>query len=136
MRESIVAYLAAAIVMAGLDFVWLKLSAEPLYHRALGTVMADKPNMLAAVAFYLVYLVGVVVFAVRPALESGDWQSALWRGALLGFIAYATYDLTNLATLRVWTLKISLIDMAWGAALTAIAASASAAITLMLAARP
>ncbi len=74
--------------------------------------------MPAAVAFYLIYVLGIVVFAVWPALESGDWRTALMRGAAFGFFAYATYDLTNLATLKVWSLKISLIDMAWGTLLT------------------
>ncbi|RYZ75642.1 MAG: DUF2177 family protein, partial [Proteobacteria bacterium] len=74
----------------------------------------------------------IVWFAVRPALESGDWKTAALNGALFGFFAYATYDLTNLATLKVWSLKISLIDMAWGSFITAATASASAAATLAL----
>jgi uncharacterized membrane protein len=132
MREAIIAYIFAILVMAGLDFVWLSLTADPIYHRALGAVMAEKANMTAAAAFYIIYLVGVVVFAIMPALESGDWRSALIRGALFGFFTYATYDLTNLATLKVWSLKVSLIDMAWGTFVTGTAASASAAITLVL----
>ncbi len=133
MMANMIAYGAAALVMAGLDFLWLRLTAEPLYHRALGGLMADKPNMSAAVAFYLIYVLGIVVFAVKPALLSGDWQGALWRGALFGFIAYATYDLTNLATLNNWPLKVSLIDMAWGTILTGTAASLSATVTLYFA---
>lgn len=119
------AYVTAAVVMGGLDFVWLSNTAGPVYHRALGAVMAQNPNMTAAVAFYLVYIVGVLIFAVRPALQSGDWRQALVMGALFGFFAYATYDLTNLATLKVWSLKVSLIDMAWGTILTASAATAA-----------
>ena len=130
MRDAAIAYLAAALVMAGLDFAWLSLTVGPLYTPALGNMLADKPNMGAAVAFYLVYIAGVVIFAVMPALETGDWRTALVRGALFGFFAYATYDLTNLATLKVWSLKISLIDMAWGSILTAATASVSAAVTL------
>ena len=132
MRDLVIAYLAAALVMAGLDFLWLRLMVGPVYQPALGAMLADEPNMTAAVAFYLIYLVGVVIFAVRPALETGDWRTALLRGALFGFFAYATYDLTNLATLKVWSLKVSLIDMAWGAALTAAAASAGTAAVLAL----
>jgi uncharacterized membrane protein len=130
MRNAVIAYAVAALVMAGLDFIWLSLTVDPLYHRALGAVMAEKPFMPAAVAFYLIYVVGIVVFAVSPALESGDWWTALIRGAAFGFFAYATYDLTNLATLKVWSLKVSLIDMAWGTFLTATAAGAGAAVTL------
>lgn len=130
MRNAVIAYAVAALVMAGLDFIWLSLTVDPLYHRALGAMLAEKPYMPAAVAFYLIYVLGIVVFAVWPALESGDWRTALIRGAAFGFFAYATYDLTNLATLKVWSLKISLIDMAWGTFLTGTAAGASAVITL------
>lgn len=132
MREYLTAWLAAALVMGSLDFAWLKLMVSPVYQPAVGGVLADKPNMGAAVAFYAVYLVGVVVFAVRPALEEGDWRVATLWGAAFGFFAYATYDLTNLATLKVWSLKLSLIDIAWGAFLTATTATAAAASALGL----
>jgi len=122
----LLAYVATALVMAGLDFLWLSNTSGPLYQRALGPVMAQTPNMKAALAFYLVYIAGVLWFAVRPALLDGDWKTALLNGALLGFFCYATYDLTNLATLKVWSLKVSLIDMAWGTALTGAAATAGA----------
>ena len=102
----VVAYITAALVMGGLDYVWLTNASGPIYHRALGAVMAENPNMTAAVVFYLVYIVGILIFAVRPALASGDWKTAALFGALFGFFAYATYDLTNMATLKVWSLKI------------------------------
>jgi len=126
MMTYLIAYVASALVMAGLDFVWLSTLSGPLYRRALGPVMAENPNMAAAVAFYVIYVAGIVLIAVRPALTTGDWKSAAVTGALFGFFAYATYDLTNLATLKIWSLQVSLIDMAWGALLTAIAASAGA----------
>jgi len=129
------AYLAAAIAMAGLDYIWLTSMMGPLYQRVLGPILAPEPNMMAAVAFYLVYLVGIVWFAVRPALESGDWKTAALNGALFGLFAYATYDLTNMATLKVWSLQLTLIDMAWGAVLTATAASAGALAALHFAPR-
>jgi uncharacterized membrane protein len=132
MREIAIAYVAAAIVMAGLDFVWLRLTVDSLYQGALGGLLAAKPNMFGAVAFYIVYLAGVMVFAVRPGLEDGAWKTSLVHGALFGFFAYATYDLTNLATLKDWPLRISLIDMAWGTFLTAMAAAAGAAAALAL----
>jgi len=122
----VIAYGASALVMAGLDFVWLSAMANPLYRRHLGAVMADNPDMKAAVAFYVVYLFGILYFAVRPALAAADWRAAALNGALFGFFAYATYDLTNLATLKAWSLPVSLIDMAWGAALTAAASTAGA----------
>lgn len=122
----LIAYVAAALVMGGLDYLWLSNTAGPIYHRALGAVMAENPNMTAAVAFYLVYIVGILIFAVRPALASTDWRTAALFGALFGFFAYATYDLTNLATLKAWSLKVSLIDIAWGTLLTSVTASAAA----------
>jgi uncharacterized membrane protein len=127
-----IAYVSALAVMAGLDFCWLSLTADPVYHRALGAVMAQKPNMAAAAAFYFLYGVGVVIFAVRPALIAADWRAALIWGALFGLFAYGTYDLTNLATLKVWSLKVSLLDMAWGAVITGTSAGVSAWVTLAL----
>ena len=126
------AYAACALVMGGLDYLWLTNTVGPVYHRALGAVMAANPNMPAAVGFYLVYILGILFFAVRPALGAGDWRVAALNGALFGFFAYATYDLTNLATLKVWSLKVSLIDMAWGTLLTGITASAGALAALRL----
>ncbi len=122
----VVAYITAALVMGGLDYVWLTNASGPIYHRALGAVMAENPNMTAAVVFYLVYIAGILIFAVRPALGSGDWKTAALFGALFGFFAYATYDLTNLATLKVWSLKVSIIDIVWGTFLTGVTASAAA----------
>ena len=122
----VVAYITAALVMGGLDYVWLTNASGPIYHRALGAVMAENPNMTAAVVFYLVYIAGILIFAVRPALASGDWKTAALFGALFGFFAYATYDLTNLATLKVWSLKVSIIDIVWGTVLTGVTASAAA----------
>ncbi len=124
MTEYLVAYAGCAIVMAVLDFAWLSAMVGPVYRRNLPGMLADTPNMAAAVAFYLIYIVGILIFAVQPALVNGNWKMAAAYGALFGFFAYATYDLTNLATLKVWSLRVSLIDMAWGAALTAISASA------------
>ena len=126
MRTISASYLAAALVMGTLDFLWLRTMVEPVYRPAIGTMLAEKPNMQAAIAFYLVYLAGVVIFAVRPALADGNWKTALLLGGLFGLFAYATYDLTNLATLKVWSLKVSLLDMAWGSLLTGLAASAGA----------
>jgi uncharacterized membrane protein len=135
MREIAIAYVAAAAVMAGLDFIWLKLTVDSLYRGALVGLIAEKPNMAGAVAFYVIYVAGVVIFAVRPGLEEADWRVSLMWGALFGFFAYATYDLTNLATLKDWPAGISLIDIAWGTFLTATAASAGTAATLALEAR-
>jgi uncharacterized membrane protein len=127
MRAIVTSYLAAALVMGLLDFLWLTATADALYRPAIGAALAEKPHMAAAIAFYLVYLAGVVIFAIRPALNDGDWKTALIRGALFGFFAYATYDLTNLATLKAWSLRISLLDMGWGTVLTGVTAAAGTA---------
>jgi uncharacterized membrane protein len=132
MRESLIGYLAAAVVMGSLDFLWLRMMVGPVYQPAISSVLAEKPNIMAAVAFYLIYLVGVSIFAIRPALGSGDWRTGLVYGALFGFFAYATYDLTNMATLKVWSLKITLIDIAWGTILTGVAGTAGAAAALAM----
>lgn len=129
----LIAFIVSALLMGGLDYLWLTNAYEPLYRRYLGSILAARPDMKAAVAFYVIYLVGVMIFAVRPALESGDWKKAALYGALFGFFAYATYDLTNQATLKVWSLKVTLIDLAWGTFLTAVTASAGAWAALKMA---
>jgi uncharacterized membrane protein len=126
------AYLTAALVMGGLDYLWLTTMMGPLYKRVLGPILAAEPDMKAAVAFYLVYLLGILWFAVRPALATGDWTVTLLNGALFGLFAYATYDLTNMATLKAWSLQLTLIDIAWGTALTAVTATAGTLAALHL----
>ncbi len=104
--------------MAAIDAVWLSIVANKFYKSQIGQLLLDKPNMVAAALFYIIYVVGIVAFAVSPALEKGSWQYALGMGALLGFVAYATYDLTNLATLKGFTNKVVIVDMIWGTVLT------------------
>jgi len=128
--DYVVAFFACVLVMGGLDFLWLSNTSGTLYHRDLGPLLAEDPNMAVAVIFYVTYVVGVLIFAVRPALNAGDWKVAALYGALFGFFAYATYDLTNFATMKVWTLRVTLLDVAWGAILTGITASAGAAAAL------
>jgi uncharacterized membrane protein len=127
-----IAYLVSLLVMAGLDFLWLTNTSAILYRRDLGPLLAEDPRMGVAVIFYLAYAAGIVIFAVRPALASGDWRAALLYGALFGLFAYATYDLTNFATMKVWSLRVTLLDMGWGMFLTAAAASAGAFAALRL----
>ena len=126
----LIAYLVCILVMGGLDFLWLSNTSIPLYHRDLGPLLADNPNMTVAVIFYLIFIVGILIFAVRPALASGDWRTAALYGALFGFFAYATYDLTNFATMKVWTLRVTLLDIAWGTFLTGTVASAASLAAL------
>jgi len=128
-----IAYLATGIAFAALDAVWLKTMGPTFYRAAIGPIMADRPRLDAAVAFYLIYLAGIVFFAVSPALgHAGGWKTALGYGAAFGFFAYATYDLTNQATLKIWPLKLTLVDMAWGTILTGTAATIGFLVTRAL----
>jgi len=118
-------YVTALVVLVGLDALWLGLVAQGMFRQALGDLLLDAPRWGAAGLFYLLYALGVVVFVVQPALRTHSWLAALGYGALFGFLAYMTYDLTNLTTIRVWTVRLAATDMAWGAVLTALAAAAS-----------
>lgn len=131
MLKNLVAYAATAIVFFALDFIWLS-SALGFYRERLGGLLLDKPQLGYAAGFYLLYVAGIVVLAVGPALNGGTWVNALVAGAVLGLVAYGTYDMTNLSTLRGWSLTVSLVDMAWGTALTATAATAGYLVTRWL----
>ena len=120
----LVAYVGTAVVFAALDAVWLIATNASVYRPALGPMLADTVRPVPAVLFYVIYLAGVVLFAVSPALRSGRWLTALMLGAGFGFVAYATYDLTNQATLKVWATKITLMDLTWGTFVTAAGATA------------
>lgn len=120
----VIAYGGTAAVLAVLDAVWLTFAGRLLYRPAVGSLMMESGFRLApAIVFYVLYVLGVVIFAVSPALKSGQWTTAVLMGGLFGFFCYATYDLTNMATLKVWPLKVTLIDLAWGVFLTATAAT-------------
>ena len=112
------------VAFLAVDAVWLTTATPRLYRPVLASLLADKPNLAAAAVFYAIYVVGVLMLAVIPGVQGGSLSEALWRGAVLGFVAYATYDLTNLATLRDWPIHITLIDLAWGTALTTATACA------------
>ncbi|OGN42342.1 MAG: hypothetical protein A2623_04900 [Caulobacterales bacterium RIFCSPHIGHO2_01_FULL_70_19] len=118
------AFIGSGLAMAALDAIWLTQVGPRLYRPAIGELLADKPDMRAAVAFYLIYVCGIVFLAVSPALRDGSLMRATIAGAVLGLVAYATYDLTNQATLKVWPLHVTLVDVAWGTLLTAAAAAA------------
>jgi uncharacterized membrane protein len=132
MKTYIVLYLAAAAVLFPLDLAWLTLVATDFYKARLASLLLDTPRWGVAAAFYAVYVVGIVVFAMAPALAGGSWRTALGLGALFGFLAYATYDLTNLATLKGFPLTVALVDLAWGTCLTAISAALGFAVATSL----
>lgn len=107
-------YLITLPIFFALDMVWLTLVAKNFYSNQIGFLMKPDINWIAAVLFYLLFILGLVLFVIMPALEKGSWVHALLFGALFGFISYATYDLTNLATLKDWPLLVTLVDLGWG----------------------
>jgi uncharacterized membrane protein len=113
-------FLVVAAAFAVIDAIWLK-TMNPFYRGRIGELLAERPNLGYAVVFYVIYIAGIVFFALRPALDGGSWLSAVGYGAALGTFAYATYDLTNAATLKTWPLQLIVVDILWGAALTALA---------------
>ena len=119
-----IAYAGAALTFLVVDLIWLTLAAGPLYRAHVGDLMADTINLPAALGFYFIYIAGITIFAIAPALRTGLWRTATVFGALLGFVAYATYDLTNLATLRGWPVGVAMMDIAWGAFVTGLSATA------------
>jgi uncharacterized membrane protein len=123
MATVIAAYLSTLVVFVLVDFVWLSTMAARLYRPILGDILAPSVSFVPAIGFYLMYPLGIVVFAILPALKSGGLSSALIYGAAFGFFTYATYDLTNHATLRNWTWQITLLDIAWGSFIAALAAA-------------
>lgn len=115
----IFAYIATGISFALIDSIWLRTMYTRLYKPEIGEMMMkDGFRMGPAITFYLLYILGMMIFAVGPALAANKWQVALVQGALLGFFCYMTYDLTNHATLKIWSVKVSVLDMIWGTALT------------------
>jgi uncharacterized membrane protein len=129
MTKYIAAYVATLVVFFALDFVWLSIMGNALYKPTLGDILLPKFSPAPALIFYVLYIVGVVIFAIVPAIQSGNWTSALLFGALFGFFAYGTYDMTNMSTLRNWTLQITVADMIWGTVLTGVSASAGYVIS-------
>jgi uncharacterized membrane protein len=119
MTDFLIRVLIAGGVMGVFDAIWLSVVASKFYKSQIGGLLLEKPNMTAAVIFYAIYVVGIIAFVLSPALEKGSWQYALGYGALFGFVAYATYDLTNLSTLKGFTTKLVIVDMLWGVCLTA-----------------
>jgi uncharacterized membrane protein len=118
-------YLATVPIFFAVDMLWLGLIAKNIYREYLGYLLRDPINWSAALIFYFIFIVGLLYFAIIPALKEGSLMHAALYGALFGFFTYATYDLTNLATVKDWPLTISLIDMVWGTVLSAVVASLS-----------
>lgn len=130
--QLIVAYVATAVLFGVLDALWLGKMVPAVYRPEIGEMLMKGWRPAPALIFYALYMLGIQIFAVGPALKAGQWHIALVYGALFGFFCYMTYDLTNYATLKVWSLKITLLDIAWGTIATGAAAGAAAWLTLAL----
>jgi uncharacterized membrane protein len=120
MKSIIINFILTFIVFIVIDMAWLGFIAKNLYQKYLGSLLTDNVNWTAAIIFYLLFVVGVSIFAIYPAVNKDSVWTAVILGALFGFFTYATYDLTNLSTLRGWPLGIVFIDIAWGSVLTSI----------------
>ena len=123
MLKNLAIYLSFLVALIAIDLVWLLGIAKNLYRTEMGELMATEPKLLAGLAFYLIYALGVIIFVVAPALSKQSWLYALQYGALFGLFCYMTYDLTNLAVVRNFPMQLAFIDIAWGSFVTAICAS-------------
>ena len=113
-------YLIAVVVFVILDAIWLGIISRNLYSKYLGYIMTETPNWIAAIIFYLLFIVGIVVFVVFPGIEEKNLWISFGKAALFGLVTYATYDLTNLATIKSWPIQITIIDLIWGTFLSSI----------------
>lgn len=123
MLKFLPAYLAIIVVMFVLDIIWLSVIAQPIYQQGIGHLMAEKPNLVFAGFFYLVYVAGLMWFALMPNRHHRGLKNTFVAGATFGFFVYASYDLTNLALLKDWPLGLSVIDITWGTLLSGISAA-------------
>jgi uncharacterized membrane protein len=121
-------YAIALPVFFAIDLTWIGFVAKNFYKHQIGYLMTSQVNWTAAILFYLLFIVGMIVFVIGPAYAAHSWTHALWYGALFGFMTYATYDLTNLATVKDWPLLVTVVDLTWG---TVLAASVSTVTVLI-----
>ena len=133
MSKYLIAAVLTLVVMVPLDLLWLGVIAKNFYFSRLGELMLPTPRLDVAIAFYVIYAIGLTIFAVSPALRDGSWSTALLYGAMFGFFAYATYDLTNWATLRNWPVAVVFVDIAWGAVVSGASATLGFLLTRWLA---
>tara|TARA_B110000196_G_scaffold306619_1_gene305403 strand:- start:174 stop:584 length:411 start_codon:yes stop_codon:yes gene_type:complete len=117
-KSLIISFIFVSSIFLILDIVWLSITVKSLYKPALGGLLKDKPLMWAAVLFYVIYLIGLGLIIVKPALANDSILQAFWTGVVFGVVAYATYNLTNMATIKNWSSSIIWIDMIWGGLLT------------------
>lgn len=132
MRTYAIAYVATGLAFLVIDAIWLTVASQRIYRPLMGDMLLERFRLLPALIFYLIYIAGIVVFAISPAMEGERWTTATSYGAFLGFFAYATYDLTNQATLRNWPFLVTVADLCWGTFVTAVTATIGFFITRTL----
>jgi uncharacterized membrane protein len=125
-------FLIALPVFFAIDMVWLAVVAKNFYQKQIGFLMKPDINWVAAIIFYLLFITGLIIFVITPAMVKQSWVHALLYGALFGLVTYATYDLTNLATIKDWPMVITLIDLTWGMSLSVIVSTLSYLILIRL----
>lgn len=113
----VILYIITGVIFAAIDTVWLKLTAN-FYKKEFGSLLRSMPNFGAAIVFYLLYILGILLFVILPFAEIGEWWQVALRGAIFGMVTYGTYELTNLATLKKWSYKVTVIDILWGMVVT------------------
>jgi uncharacterized membrane protein len=123
--KTLALYISTLAVFLGIDLMWLILMNSRFYRPQLAGLMSDKVNWLPAILFYLLFIIGLLLLVVLPAVDRGSWIRAMLLGGLFGMVAYATYDLSNLATIKNWPVVVTIVDIIWGTALSAILASIS-----------
>jgi uncharacterized membrane protein len=132
MMRFVIGYIATVVAFCVLDFAWLGWIAKGFYQSQVGGLLLEQPNWAAALPFYVFYGAGMQIFCVAPALDAGSAVKAALFGALFGFFCYMTYDLSNLATLKGWSTRLSILDILWGSAVTALATTAGYAAAQVL----
>ena len=125
-------YLITFVIFLAIDFIWLNFVAKNLYATRIGHLLAEKPNLIPALIFYLIFVVGIITFAIIPGYEAKNILKTILLGALFGFLAYSTYDLTNFATMKNWPLSVTIIDIIWGTSVSLITSVAGYYIATLL----
>tara|TARA_Y100000590_G_scaffold130443_1_gene148983 strand:- start:19 stop:423 length:405 start_codon:yes stop_codon:yes gene_type:complete len=128
-KSLILSLVFASSIFLIIDIIWLTITVKSFYRPALGSLLLDKPIMWAAALFYIIYMLGLTLIILRPALINESVFQALWTGIIFGLVAYGTYNLTNMATIKNWSTNVVFVDMIWGGILTGFSSASSIYIT-------
>ena len=129
MKVILISFLFASIIFLIVDILWLLVTVKSFYRRNLGSLLTDKPVMWASILFYLVYMIGLTILVLQPALDYRSIYKTFWLGIVFGVVAYGTYNLTNMATIKNWSVNVVVVVMIWGGILTGISSALSIYLT-------